>query len=84
MEFLVTSEVVLLLRDWDGLTNFVSSNPERSICYFFFPDFFGFYEKILAFIILILKQKSVLRRSKQAVNSVKKFGIRENKIHETI
>ena len=35
-------------------------------------------------VILILEHKFVLKISKQAANLVKKIGIGENKIHETI
>ena len=60
-----------MICSWHGFTNLVFTNPESSICYFFFTNFF--------LCILTLKQKSVLEdQNKQQIWS-RKLGIRETK-----
>ena len=60
----------------DGITNCVFTNPELSICYYFFWEFFCFSNTntwlFWHFLyILIPKQTLVLRRSKQAAKLLK-------------
>jgi hypothetical protein len=64
----------------DGFTDLVYMNPELSICYQFLVKMFGFFNTnkwlcwhFFCMHILILKQESVSRRSKQAANLLKKI-----------
>ena len=79
MEFLVTSEVILLL--FPQILN-------RLFVIVFFPILFGFFEKNNGYFSIYYfdsQTKICFEEIKTSSKfSEKKIGIRENKIHETI